>query len=126
MNTQTVEQFIDVICSQLDEKINQEQTMPSSYMTKLKDAPKLIKAQAKASLNTIENRTGLNLLVTIWFTQQFLQYMKELDQEYTKCSSHERTIINQSQLAPFQISLLAKQLALSPGIIKLFEETTNQ
>jgi len=126
MNTHAVEQFIDVICSQLDEKINREQTMPSSYKTKLKDAPDLIKAQAKAALNTIENRTGLNLLVTVWFTQQFLQYMKELDQEYAKCSPQEKTFLSQSQLAPFQISLLAKQLALTPGIIKLFDETTNR
>ena len=125
MNTQAIEKYIDATCSQLNEKIQQEDNIGSDYRTKLENAPALIQAQAKASLNTAENRTGINLLVTVFFSQQFIDYMRDLDQEYSNCSSQDKMIISKKQLAPFQISLLAKQLALAPGIIKQYEDIKN-
>ena len=114
------------MCHQLGEKIQQETNIPNDYMLKLQKAPDLIRGQANASLNTIENKTGLNLLITVVFSEHFFEYMKDLDQAYSKYSLKERMIINQKQLAPFQISLLAKNLALAPGIIKQYEEIKNE
>lgn len=125
MDSQAIEKYIVGICSKLDETINKEQ-ITSAYKTILQKAPELIKTQAKASLKMQEDRTGLNLLVAVLFSQKFLEYMKELDRAYSSCTTEDKIKVSQSQLAPFQISLLAKQLVLAPGIIKQYEEITNQ
>ena len=124
MNTQAIENFIESVCRQLDEKIGQAQNEKSEYMTKLREAPDLIKAQAKASLRTLEDGRGINLLVAVLFTQKFLEYMKSLDTIFDLCSPNEKRRLSQLQLAPFQINLLARQLAIAPGIIKQYEDLT--
>ena len=90
MNTQAIENFIGSVCRQLDEKIGQAQNEKSEYMTKLREAPDLIKAQAKASLRTLEDGRGINLLVAVLFTQKFLEYMKSLDTIFDLCSPNEK------------------------------------
>ena len=125
MNSQNIDKYITEICSKLGEMINKEQITPS-YRTILQDAPELIKIQARASLKMQEDRTGLNLLVAVLYSQEFLDYMKKLDQAYSSCSPEDKIKVSQCQLAPFQISLLAKQLVLAPGIIKQYEAIAKQ
>lgn len=125
MNPQAIEKYINGICSKLNEMINKEQISPI-YKTILQDAPEVIETQAKASLKMQEDRTGLNLIVAVLYSQKFLDYMKKLDQAYSSCSPEDKIKVSQCQLAPFQISLLAKQLVLAPGIIKQYEAIAKQ
>lgn len=120
------EKFIESLCTELENNIYNCTSIPSVYKEKILPVPNLIKRQALEVNKELEERTELLFFLVGKWTNELLDYMKEVDKVYNELSSEEKYYLSSLRLAPFQLSLYASRISSVPGIIKKYEGFKNE
>lgn len=115
------EKFITAVCTKLENNIYRCISIPAAYKEKILPVPNLIKRQALECMKELEDHSSLLFYLTGRWSNELVDYMKEVNTEFNKLSSEERYQLAALQLAPFQLSLFASRTSSIPGIVKKYE-----
>lgn len=122
MNEKQIEKFIECVCLQLKEQIeNSGLQNIKEYYDLLKDMPDKIKEQAKNSSHILENATPLTLLSAINFHKNYLDHISALMIVFRQCNFVQKTNIANAHLTPQELDQLARQLTIAPGLLVAFQ-----
>ena len=115
------EKFITAVCAKLENNIYRCISIPAAYKEKILPVPNLIKRQALECMKELEDHSSLLFYLTGRWSNELIDYMKEVNTEFNKLSSEERYQLAALQLAPFQLSLFASRTSSIPGLVKKYE-----
>ena len=115
------EKFINALCAKVENHIFRCTSIPAAYKEKILQLPDLMKKQTLESMKKLENRSSVLFYLVGCWSQEFVQYMKEVDAEFNKLSSEEQYQLAALELAPFQLHLFASRLLSVPGVVEKYE-----